>query len=61
MSALNPGGDIDGMAGLTQRRFLAMAASAARSAQSGLGRATCRRKTVTSCRSTRISASFVAS
>src|SRR5262249_4368592 len=32
-----------------------------RSAQSGLGRATCRRKTTTPCRSTRISASFAAS
>jgi hypothetical protein len=40
---------------------LARAASTARSAQSGLGRATCRRKTATSCRSTRISASLAAS
>lgn len=40
---------------------LARAASTARSAQSGLGRTTCRRSTATSCRSTRISASFAAS
>ena len=37
------------------------AAITARSAQSGLGRGTCLRKTATSCRSTRISASFAAS
>jgi hypothetical protein len=40
---------------------LAKAASMARSAQSGLGRATCRRSTATSCRSTRISASLAES
>jgi len=40
---------------------LARAASTARSAQSGLGPATCRRSTATSCRSTKISASFAAS
>jgi hypothetical protein len=39
----------------------ATAAGTARSAQSGRGRATCRRKTATSCRSTRISASLAAS
>jgi hypothetical protein len=39
----------------------ARAASTARSAQSGLGRATCRRSTATSCRSTKISASLAAS
>ena len=39
----------------------AKAASTARSAQRGLGRATCRRKIATSCRGTRISASFTAS
>jgi hypothetical protein len=40
---------------------LASAASIARSAQSGLGRTTCRCKTATSCRNTRISVSFAAS
>ncbi len=39
----------------------ATAAITARSAQSGLGRVTCRRKTATSCRSTKISASLAAS
>jgi hypothetical protein len=41
--------------------MLAKAASTARSAQSGIGRATCRCSTATSCRSTRISASLAAS
>jgi Methyltransferase domain len=58
--------EADGVPGVTigrNRRYLgntpARAASTARSAQSGLGRATCRRGTATSCRKTKISASRV--
>ena len=51
----------DPMQPQVQGSSLAKAASTARSAQSGSGRETCRRKTAISCRSTKISTSLTAS